>query len=318
MSIKRLICVSALVIFPICFLGIYLINFVYIGHGVRDNIPNFDLFLSLAILLGLEQIFVYKNAVSQKSVVFRDIASTLVNALFTGNVMRMVFVPFVLFFPSLLFGRPVFFALPTDLGPFWLQLILVLFFYGFIRYYIHRLQHIIPFLWELHSYHHGITDLRASNTLVSHPLDYSLRNILPALILGIVGFDPEAVFISASLLGTASIFSHCGANVSSGWLSYIFVTPELHRWHHAKVVPDGHKYSVNYGVGFILWDRILGTYYFPKKDGVPIQPQPLGHPDGRTDEKNYLKLLFLTRYWPKRLKLKHRKIFRLEKTSHEG
>jgi hypothetical protein len=35
------------------------------------------------------------------------------------------------------------------------------------------------------------------------------------------------------------------------------------------------------------------------KDGVPVQPETLGHPDGVADERNYLKLLFLTRYLPK-------------------
>jgi hypothetical protein len=35
------------------------------------------------------------------------------------------------------------------------------------------------------------------------------------------------------------------------------------------------------------------------KDGVPVQPDRLGHPDGVADEPNYFKLLFLTRYLPK-------------------
>ena len=93
--------------------------------------------------------------------------------------------------------------------------------------------------------------------------------------------------------------SHCGAGLHATWLNRIFVTPEVHRWHHSTKVPEGHRYSVNYGVGLVLWDQLLGTYYLPMKDGVPVQPDKLGHPEGVADEPNYFKLLFLTRYWPK-------------------
>ena len=66
--------------------------------------------------------------------------------------------------------------------------------------------------------------------------------------------------------------SHCGAGLHAGWLNRVFVTPEVHRWHHSAKVPDGHKYSV---------------------------PEKLGHPDGVADEGNYFKLFFVTRYLPR-------------------
>jgi len=30
-------------------------------------------------------------------------------------------------------------------------------------------------------------------------------------------------------------------------------------WHHSTKVPAGHRFSVNYGVGFALWDQVFGT-----------------------------------------------------------
>ena len=36
--------------------------------------------------------------------------------------------------------------------------------------------------------------------------------------------------------------------------------------------------------------------------GVPVHPDKLGHPSGLADERNYLKLFFLTRYLPDWLK----------------
>jgi sterol desaturase/sphingolipid hydroxylase (fatty acid hydroxylase superfamily) len=284
--------------FPLAFVLLYWAHVYFDGRPIERIVPSFVTFLSLAILILLEQVFRYEKGVSQKRLALRDIASTAVNVLLTGTVMRAVFVPLVIFLPQLLLGRSVFFTSSAAIGPFWLQLILAMLLYSFLRYGVHRVQHIVPFLWELHSYHHSVTDLKASNTFVSHPVDFALRNVLPPVILAYVGFDPAVILFGVGLLSTASLMSHCGAGLHAGWLNRIFVTPEVHRWHHSAKVPEGHRYSVNYGVGVVLWDQLLGTYYLPMKDGVPEQPEKLGHPEGVADESNYLKLLFLTRYLP--------------------
>jgi sterol desaturase/sphingolipid hydroxylase (fatty acid hydroxylase superfamily) len=65
----------------------------------------------------------------------------------------------------------------------------------------------------------------------------------------------------------------------------------VHRWHHALEVPEGHRYSVNYGVEFSFWDRMFGTFHLPLKDGIPEQPERIGHPSGQADEPNYIRLL---------------------------
>jgi len=157
---------------------------------------------------------------------------------------------------------------------------------------MHGLQHSVPFLWELHSYHHRVTDLQATNTLVSHPIDFALRNVVFGLVLGIIGFNPLAVVIATSVTFAPGFFSHCGGDVKGGLLNYLFVTPEVHRWHHSAKVPEGYGYSCNYGVEFSFWDIIFGTYYLPVKDGVAEQPERIGYPGGGLpDESNYLKLL---------------------------
>ena len=299
MSVRKALSWSATLVFPLALLVIYWEYTYFNGHPIEQTIPSFNTFLALAVLILLEALFRYEKAVSQRRLVLRDIASTGVNVLLTGTIASALFVPVVVFFPELMFGRSLFFARSDQLGPLWLQFILAMLLYELIKYVVHRTQHIVPVLWELHSYHHSVTDLRASNTFVSHPLDFALRNVLPPVILGFIGFDPAAIVFGTGLSTAASLMSHCGAGLHAGWLNRIFVTPEVHRWHHSAKVPEGHKYSVNYGVGLILWDRLFGTYYLPMKDGVPVQPDKLGHPDGVADEPNYFKLFFLTRYLPK-------------------
>jgi len=251
------------------------------------------------ILIGIEYFFKYKKGVSQMDRLPRDVTSSMMHVFVTGTIGRMLFVPAILFIPETFFGRTLFFASPADVGPYWLQIIIAVLVLSFMRYSVHYFQHKIPFLWELHSYHHSITDLKAINTLVSHPFDYALRNVLPPVILASVGFDTSVIIIGTVFIGVMAGMSHCGAGLHAGWLNKWFVTPEVHRWHHSVVVPDGHKYAVNFGVGFILWDRLFGTCYLSMENGIPLQPDRLGHPSGYKDETNYFKLLFLTRYWPK-------------------
>jgi sterol desaturase/sphingolipid hydroxylase (fatty acid hydroxylase superfamily) len=299
MSDRTVFSSFALLVFPLALLLVYWEYTYFDGHPIEQTIPSFAVFLGLAILFLLEVSFRYEKSVSQRPLLVRDLASTAVNVLFTGTVASKVFIPVVVFVPELFLGRTVFFATSEQLGPLWLQFVLAIFVYDFLRYVIHRVQHVVPFLWELHSYHHSVTDLKAINTFVSHPVDFALRNVLPPVILAYVGFDPAAIVFGAGLATAASLMSHCGAGLHAGWLNRVFVTPQVHRWHHSAKTPEGHKYSVNYGVGIVLWDRLLGTYYLPMKDGVPVQPDKLGHPEDVADEGNYLKLFFLKRYWPK-------------------
>jgi len=153
--------------------------------------------------------------------------------------------------------------LPEQLGPVWLQFLLVLLLVSFSRYWIHRFQHANEFLWKLHSYHHQVQDLQATNTYVSHPIDFALRNVVIFLVLGIIGFDPLVLLVAVPLSNISGTFSHCGADLKAGLLNYVLVTPEVHRWHHTARVPDGYKYSCNYGVEFSFWDVLFGTFRMP-------------------------------------------------------
>ncbi len=291
MSTRKITTLSSLFILPAFVLFFYSIRVSTNGLEINQLLPGWLILSTILAMFVLERIFKYGRAVSQRPVLARDILATLVNVYVTGFVAGLIFLPVLVFFPEFFFGRSLFFSSPDQLGPFWLQALLAIVSVSFLRYWMHRLQHKNQFLWELHSYHHRVTNLQASNLLVSHPIDFALRNVLPFFILRLVGFDPIAILIGVSTIAVSSNISHCGADVKGGILNYLFVTPEIHRWHHSARVPSGHRYSVNYGVGLILWDRIFGTYYLPKNAGIPEPPERMGHPSGLPDESNYLKLL---------------------------
>src|SRR5689334_5719573 len=291
MSARRFLVVSSFVILPVLYLAMYLAEVLTRDQPVAEKL-KFEALLVLIVMIALEQVYGYRNPGSQRFVLTRDIVATAVNKYLTAAVLSFLVLPILLFIPQHFLGRKVLLASPGDLGPFWLQVVTILLIVSFFRYWMHRWQHSNEFLWKLHSYHHRITDLRALNTEVSNPLDFALRNILIFLVLGIVGFDPLAIVLTVPATNVSGQISHGGADIRAGRiLNTIFVTPEVHRWHHSARVPDGHRYSVNYGVEFAFWDILFGTYHLPQENGVALQPERIGHPSGIGDEPNYLKIL---------------------------
>lgn len=291
MSAKSIVQVSSWLILPVLYVAFYAAHVLTNGHPIEHWLPKWDRVALILSIVVLERIYKYRYAVSQRALLPRDILSNIVNLWVTGAVATAIFLPILVFFPEILFGRKLLFASSEQLGPFWLQVPAILLFVSFFRYWVHRAQHEVEFLWALHSYHHRVTDLTAANGLVSHPIDFALRNVLIFVLLGVVGFNPFAILIAASATLIAAEFSHCGADVKGSFLNYLFVTPEVHRWHHSATVPEGHKYSVNYSVEFPLWDMLFGSFYLPKTAGIPVQPERIGHSGGLPDESSYLKML---------------------------
>jgi sterol desaturase/sphingolipid hydroxylase (fatty acid hydroxylase superfamily) len=292
MTNKTAFYVSSVVIVPVLFALFYAARLVGRIYALDQWVPKWDSLLILATMIVVERIYTYNYAVSQRSVLPRDVISNVVNLWVTGTVTGMIVLPVLLFFPEHFFGRKLILASPEQLGPVWLQVAVVLLSVSLFRYWMHRLQHSVPFLWKLHSYHHRVTDLQATNTYVSHPIDFALRNVVIFLVLGVIGFSPFALLVAIPATNISGTFSHCGGDVKGGLLNYLFVTPEVHRWHHSEKVPDGYGYSCNYGVEFSFWDILFGTFYLPQKDGVAEQPERIGYPGGGLpDEGNYLRLL---------------------------
>jgi len=293
MSARTFAYASRFAILPALFAAFVAIRIMTRGSAVDRWLPEWWTFLILATLMVLERLYAYRYSVSQPPLIARDITSTLVNVFITGAVTGMIVYPVLVFLPEHFLGRRLVFASPGQLGPFWVQFAAILLGVSFFRYWMHRFQHKNEFLWRLHSYHHAVTDLQASNTFVSNPVDFALRNVLVFVVLGIIGFDPLAILVAIPAVQVYGLFSHCGGDVKGGWLNYLFVTPEVHRWHHSAVVPEGHKYSVNYGVEFSIWDVLFGTYYAPRNQGQWQPPARLGHPSGMADEGNYFRLLLV-------------------------
>ena len=186
MKAKTIAYASSLAILPALFLIFYGIRVFGRAYGIDQWLPKWDTLLIIGTMIVLERIYTYRYAVSQRSVLARDVIANVVNLYVTGALAGMIVLPVLLFFPEHFLGRKLVFATPGQLGPLWLQVLVILLSVSFFRYWMHRAQHSVPFLWALHSYHHRVTDLQGTNTFVSHPIDFALRNVVIYLVLGVL------------------------------------------------------------------------------------------------------------------------------------
>jgi sterol desaturase/sphingolipid hydroxylase (fatty acid hydroxylase superfamily) len=150
-------------------------------------------------------------------------------------------------------------------APIWLQMLGIMFTADLLRYWLHRAAHEWDPLWRLHEVHHSVQKLYWLNVGRFHPLDKSLQflcDILPFMLLGVSKEVITLYFVVYSIKG---FFQHSNVDVRIGWLNYIISGPELHRWHHSRIIRESNS---NYGNNVIVWDILFGTFFLPNDRSV--------------------------------------------------
>ena len=158
--------------------------------------------------------------------------------------------------------------LATGINP-WIFLIIGLLLLDLIgAYLVHFVEHKVKFLWRFHLVHHS--DLWVDTTTANrhHPGESVIRFVFTTLAVVLVGAPMWMVFLYQSASVVLSQFNH--ANVSlpltiDKMLSYIIVSPDMHKVHHHYVLP--HTDS-NYGNIFSIWDRLFGTFSTIKREDI--------------------------------------------------
>jgi sterol desaturase/sphingolipid hydroxylase (fatty acid hydroxylase superfamily) len=141
------------------------------------------------------------------------------------------------------------------------------------RWWLHRLLHRVPFLWEFHKVHHSAEVMTPLTVYRSHPVEDVLFSLRGALVTGVVTGVFHHFFrgqVTAwDVLGVNGImvaFNAFGANLrhSHVWLSYgpaiehVFISPAQHQIHHS-VEPE--HYERNYGSCLAIWDWLGGSLH---------------------------------------------------------
>ena len=163
--------------------------------------------------------------------------------------------------------------------PIAVQWLLAFILWDFCFYWLHRLHHAIPFLWNVHVVHHQGEHFSLS--LGVRNSWYSSLTSLPFFIpLAILGFPVEQFAVVGSLHYFVQFYNHNRLIKKSGVLEYFMVTPAHHIVHHGK---NPEYIDKNCSGTFIIWDKLFGTFQEQLKD-VPIQ---LGTPDPIRSENPY-------------------------------
>lgn len=145
--------------------------------------------------------------------------------------------------------------------PTWIQMLLMMFTADFFRYWQHRWAHTWTPLWKIHAVHHSVQKLYWVNVGRFHPLDKAVQFVCDALPFIVLGVSKEVMALYFVVYSIKGFFQHSNVDVKLGWFNYLISGPELHRWHHSRVIKESNN---NYGNNVIVWDILFGTYFLPK------------------------------------------------------
>lgn len=134
------------------------------------------------------------------------------------------------------------------------------------QYGIHNLLHRVPWLWRFHKIHHQAPALDWMVNWRFHYAEVLVYRSLLYVPAGMLGFSGGVIFWHG-VMGTAmGHFTHSNLRWSLGPLRFVFNSPAMHLWHHAKAPKNK-----NFGMVFSVWDWLFGTAHFPDRD-----PESLG------------------------------------------
>ena len=146
------------------------------------------------------------------------------------------------------------------LPPVWQIIGGVLLLDFFTGYLIHRLQHRFSWMWCFHVIHHTDRQVDVSTALRHHPVETLFRFVAQWTAVVVGGIPIGVVFLYQIIAVFFAQLTH--ANVRTPQpvdraVSWIFVTPNMHKVHHHFEKP---LTDTNYGNVFSFWDRLLGTF----------------------------------------------------------
>ncbi len=143
----------------------------------------------------------------------------------------------------------------------WLYVVLGVFLMDFFGAYLpHLIEHKVKPLWMVHLVHHSDHKVDATTANRHHPIESVIRYAFTLLGVFVIGAPIGIVMLYQSMSIVATQFSHSNIRLPKKvdkWLSYVLVSPDMHKVHHHYKMPYTDS---NYGNIFSVWDRLLGTY----------------------------------------------------------
>jgi sterol desaturase/sphingolipid hydroxylase (fatty acid hydroxylase superfamily) len=164
---------------------------------------------------------------------------------------------------------------PMTGWPLWLAVPTAILAFDFLQYWQHRWSHeadspLKRFLWKTHAAHHLPEQVYVLMHPAGHPFNFIfLQGLIRIPLFYFLGISAPALFAATAIMGLQGLVSHCNVDLRAGWLNYLFVGTELHRFHHSADMSEGK----NYAVVLSFLDIAFGTFVFrpgelPQRLGV--------------------------------------------------
>ena len=144
----------------------------------------------------------------------------------------------------------------------------------FARFYLHKLMHEIPWLWEFHKTHHSATSMTPLTVLRTHPVEGLIFALRSALVQGLsiavfIYFFADKVDLYTVLQVNVLVFAFnvAGANLRHShvaiyywrWLENCIISPAQHQIHHST---QPRHYNKNYGAILAIWDKCSSSHCY--------------------------------------------------------
>ncbi|WP_452600261.1 sterol desaturase family protein [Pontimicrobium sp. MEBiC01747] len=153
--------------------------------------------------------------------------------------------------------------------PLWLYTILGILLLDFIGAYLaHYTEHKVSVLWRIHLVHHSDHKVDTTTGNRHHPLESIIRFIFTLIGVFIIGAPIAIIMLYQSLSIVFTQFTHANIKLPKkvdAVISYIFISPDVHKVHHHNVLPYTDS---NYGNIFSIWDRLFGTFMRLERDQI--------------------------------------------------
>lgn len=124
----------------------------------------------------------------------------------------------------------------------------------------HVASHRNPLLWRVHAVHHSVSRCYSLNGLMKHPLHQMVEATAGVAPLLAVGVPSRVLSAATALVAAQLLLQHSNVEMRLGRAGTWLALAPGHRQHHLSEPGAG---DVNFGLFFLVWDRMLGTYSPP-------------------------------------------------------
>jgi sterol desaturase/sphingolipid hydroxylase (fatty acid hydroxylase superfamily) len=211
---------------------------------------------ALVILYTAECVFPYFDAWKGKTKhALRNAGIVLINAV----IINLLLLPLIVWASSSSWG--VFNQVTLS---WWAELALTILVIDALTYFMHVLNHKVPFLWRFHRMHHSDTAMDVTTGARFHIGEHIISLLARSGLYAVFSMNLEFILIYETVFLVSVLFHHSNISISEPIdkiYRMVFTSPNMHKVHHSNVQSETDS---NYTSLFSFWDRLFGTYKIVK------------------------------------------------------